>query len=31
MYRNYETAPGGRFVAQPSVAGIDGHIGALHA
>ena len=31
MYRNYETTAGGRFVAQPSVAGIDGHIGAARA
>lgn len=30
IYRNYETAPGGRFVVQPSVAGIDGHIGVAH-
>ncbi len=28
MYRNYETTAGGRFVAQPSIAGIDGRIGA---
>lgn len=27
MYRDYESTRGGRFVAQPSVAGIDGHIG----
>lgn len=34
MYRNYESARDGRFVALPSVAGIDGHIGEvgrLHA
>ncbi len=27
MYRNYESTRDGRFVAQTSVAGIDGHIG----
>ena len=27
MYRNYESTRGGRFVAQPSIASIDGHIG----
>ena len=27
MYRNYESTPDGRFVAQPSIAPIDGHIG----
>ena len=27
MYRNYENIADGRFVAQPSIAGIDGHIG----
>ena len=27
MYRNYETTHGGRFVAQPSIAAIDGRIG----
>ena len=31
MYRNYESARGGRFVAHPSVASVDGHIGAGHA
>jgi predicted metal-dependent enzyme (double-stranded beta helix superfamily) len=27
MYRNYESTRGGRMVAQPSIAGIDGRIG----
>jgi len=31
MYRNYESTRGGRFVAQPSIAGIDGHIGSAAA
>jgi predicted metal-dependent enzyme (double-stranded beta helix superfamily) len=31
MYRNYEPTRDGRFVAQPSVAGIDGRIGATDA
>ena len=31
MYRNYESTRGGRLVAQPSIAGIDGHIGAVAA
>jgi predicted metal-dependent enzyme (double-stranded beta helix superfamily) len=31
MYRNYESTRGGRYVAQPSVAGIDGRIGAIAA
>ena len=31
MYRNYEAARGGRFVAQPSIAGIDGRIGSVGA
>src|SRR5690348_6373540 len=31
MYRDYETTRDGRFVAQPSVAGIDGHIGVSRA
>jgi len=28
MYRNYESTREGRFVAQPNIARIDGHIGA---
>ena len=28
MYRNYESTRDGRFIAQPSIAGIDGHIGS---
>jgi predicted metal-dependent enzyme (double-stranded beta helix superfamily) len=31
MYRNYESTRSGRVVAQPSIAGIDGHIGAVAA
>ncbi len=31
MYRNYETTRGGRFVAQPSIAGIDGYVGTVRA
>jgi predicted metal-dependent enzyme (double-stranded beta helix superfamily) len=31
MYRNYESAPGGGFVARPSIAGIDGHIEGVRA
>ena len=31
MYRNYETTHGGRFVAQPGIAGIDGRIGSDRA
>jgi predicted metal-dependent enzyme (double-stranded beta helix superfamily) len=27
MYRNYEITRSGRFIAQPSIAAIDGHIG----
>jgi predicted metal-dependent enzyme (double-stranded beta helix superfamily) len=29
MYRNYEATREGRYVAMPSVAGIDGHIGTI--
>lgn len=31
MYRNYESTRGGRFIAHPSVAGIDGHIGGAYS
>ena len=31
MYRNYEATRSGRIVAQPSIAGIDGHIGGYPA
>jgi len=31
MYRNYESTRSGRIVAQPSIAGIDGHIGGFAA
>jgi predicted metal-dependent enzyme (double-stranded beta helix superfamily) len=31
MYRNYEATRNGRIVAQPSIAGIDGHIGGYAA
>jgi predicted metal-dependent enzyme (double-stranded beta helix superfamily) len=31
MYRNYESTRNGRFVAQPSIASIDGHIGTGRA
>jgi len=31
MYRNYESTRSGRVVAQPSIAGIDGHIGGFAA
>ena len=31
MYRNYESTGSGRVVAQPSIAGIDGHIGGFAA
>lgn len=29
MYRNYESTRSGRIVAQPHIAGIDGHIGGI--
>ena len=31
MYRNYESTRSGRVVAQPHIAGIDGHIGGIAA